>query len=231
MKLSKNKINSMFDSISNEYDFLNNIITFGGHVKWKNDIVKIARENNPKTILDIATGTADIAIKLSEIENSKIIGIDISTKMLDVGREKIHNKDLAKRVELKKGDAENLEFDSNSFDIISIGYGVRNFENLEKGLKESFRVLSSKGKLIILETSIPANVLIRFVFNIYTRLFIRLISNIFSKNPNAYKYLEKSAKKFPSGNDFANILIGTGFKNVKIIPKLFGASTIYVASK
>ena len=102
MKLSKNNINSMFDSISNEYDFLNNIITFGGHVKWKNDIVKIARENNPKTILDIATGTADIAIKFSEIENSKIIGIDISSKMLDVGREKIQNKDLAKRVVLKK---------------------------------------------------------------------------------------------------------------------------------
>lgn len=231
MKLSKNKINSMFDSISNEYDFLNNIITFGGHTKWKNDIIKIAREHNPKTILDIATGTADIAIKFSEIENSNIIGIDISSKMLDVGREKIQNKGLAKRVVLKKGDAENLEFDSNSFDIISIGYGVRNFENLEKGLKESFRVLSPEGKLIILETSTPANVLIRFVFNIYTKFFIRFISSIFSKNPKAYTYLEKSAKKFPSGNDFANILIGTGFKNVKIIPKLFGASTIYVASK
>ena len=231
MKLSKNKINSMFDSISNEYDFLNNIITFGGHVKWKNDIVKIAREHNPKTILDIATGTADIAIKFSEIENSNIIGIDISSKMLDVGREKIQNKDLAKRVFLKKGDAENLEFDNSSFDIISIGYGVRNFENLKKGLKESLRVLSPKGKLIILETSIPSNLLIRFIFNIYTKLFIRLISRIFSKNPKAYTYLEKSAKKFPSGNDFANILIVTGFKNVKIIPKLFGASTIYVASK
>ena len=181
--------------------------------------------------MDIATGTADIAIKFCEIENSKIIGIDISSKMLNVGREKIQNKDLAKRVELKKGDAENLEFDSNSFDIISIGYGVRNFENLEKGLKESFRVLSPKGKLIILETSIPSNVLIRFVFNIYTRLFIRFISSVFSKNPKAYTYLEKSAKKFPSGSDFANILIGTGFKNVKVIPKLFGASTIYVASK
>lgn len=231
MKLSKNNINSMFDSISNEYDFLNNIITFGGHVKWKNDIVKIARENNPKTILDIATGTADIAIKFSEIENSKIIGIDISTKMLDVGREKIQNKDLAKRVVLKKGDAENLEFDSNSFDIISIGYGVRNFENLEKGLKESFRVLAPNGKLIILETSVPSNLLFRFIFNIYTKVFIGVISNIFSKNPAAYSYLEKSAKNFPSGNDFANILIGTGFKNVKVIPKLFGASTIYVAYK
>ena len=231
MKLSKNKINSMFDSISNEYDFLNNIITFGGHTKWKNDIIKIAREHNPKTILDIATGTADIAIKFSEIENSNIIGIDISSKMLDVGREKIQNKGLAKRVVLKKGDAENLEFDSNSFDIISIGYGVRNFENLEKGLKESFRVLAPNGKLIILETSVPSNPLFRFIFNIYTKVFIGVISNIFSKNPAAYSYLEKSAKNFPSGNDFANILIGTGFKNVKVIPKLFGASTIYVAYK
>tara|TARA_B100000242_G_C43053990_1_gene492710 strand:- start:3278 stop:3973 length:696 start_codon:yes stop_codon:yes gene_type:complete len=231
MKLSKNKINSMFDSISNEYDFLNNIITFGGHVKWKNDIVKIARENNPKTILDIATGTADIAIKFSEIENSKIIGIDISTKMLDVGREKIQNKDLAKRVVLKKGDAENLEFDNSSFDIISIGYGVRNFENLEKGLKESFRVLSPNGKLIILETSIPSNPLIRVIFNIYTKVFISLISSIFSQNPKAYTYLEKSAKNFPSGDDFAKILLKSGFKNVKIEPKLFGASTIYIATK
>ena len=231
MKLSKNKINSMFDSISNEYDFLNNIITFGGHVKWKNDIVKIARENNPTTILDIATGTADIAIKFSEIENSKIIGIDISTKMLDVGREKIQNKDLAKRVVLKKGDAENLEFDNSSFDIISIGYGVRNFENLEKGLKESFRVLSPNGKLIILETSIPSNPLIRVIFNIYTKVFISLISSIFSQNPKAYTYLEKSAKNFPSGDDFAKILLKSGFKNVKIEPKLFGASTIYIATK
>ena len=231
MKLSKNKINSMFDSISNEYDFLNNIITFGGHVKWKNDIVKIARENNPKIILDIATGTADIAIKFSEIENSKIIGIDISTKMLDVGREKIQNKDLAKRVVLKKGDAENLEFDNSSFDIISIGYGVRNFENLEKGLKESFRVLSPNGKLIILETSIPSNPLIRVIFNIYTKVFISLISSIFSQNPKAYTYLEKSAKNFPSGDDFAKILLKSGFKNVKIEPKLFGASTIYIATK
>ena len=193
MKLSKNKINSMFDSISNEYDFLNNIITFGGHNKWKNDIIKIARENNPKTILDIATGTADIAIKFSEIQNSKIIGIDISSKMLDVGREKIQNKDLAKRVVLKKGDAENLEFENSSFDIISIGYGVRNFENLEKGLKESFRVLSQKGKLIILETSIPSNVLVRFVFNIYTRLFIRFISSVFSKKPKEEYQIEDMA--------------------------------------
>ena len=231
MKLSKNKINSMFDSISNEYDFLNNIITFGGHVKWKNDIVKIARENNPTTILDIATGTADIAIKFSEIQNSKIIGIDISSKMLDVGREKIQKKSLAKRVFLKKGDAENLEFDSNSFDIISIGYGVRNFENLKKGLKESFRVLSPNGKLIILETSIPSNPFIRVIFNIYTKVFISLISSIFSKNPKAYTYLEKSAKNFPSGDDFAKILLKSGFKNVKIKPKLFGASTIYIATK
>ncbi len=231
MKLSKNKINSMFDSISNEYDFLNNIITFRGHAKWKNDIIKIAREQNPKTILDIATGTADIAIKFSEIENSKIIGIDISSKMLDVGRKKIRNKDLVKRVVLKKGDAENLEFDNSSFDIISIGYGVRNFENLEKGLKESFRVLSPKGKLIILETSVPSNPFIRFIFNIYTKVFISLISNVFSKNPKAYSYLEKSAKNFPSGNDFAKILIKSGFNNVEIKPKLFGASTIYLATK
>ena len=181
--------------------------------------------------MDIATGTADIAIKFSEIENSKIIGIDISTKMLDVGREKIQNKDLAKRVVLKKGDAENLEFDNSSFDIISIGYGVRNFENLEKGLKESFRVLSPNGKLIILETSIPSNPLIRVIFIIYTKVFISLISSIFSKNPKAYTYLEKSAKNIPSGDDFAKILLKSGFKNVKIEPKLFGASTIYIATK
>lgn len=231
MKLSKNKINSMFDSISNEYDFLNNIITFGGHSKWKNDIIKIARKYNPKTILDIATGTADIAIKFTRIENTKITGIDISVNMLDVGREKIIKKNLINRVILRRGDAENLKFDNNSFDIVSIGYGVRNFENLDKSLKESYRVLSPTGTLIILETSIPSNPLFKIIFDIYTTIFVRLISNIFSKNPSAYFYLEKSAKKFPSGDDFGKILIDAGFKNVDIIPKLFGASTIYVASK
>ena len=221
----------MFDSISNEYDLINSIITFNSHKRWKREILKIAKKLNPKNALDIATGTADIAIQLGTLTNCKVIGIDISKKMLDIGRQKIKKNKLDHCIFLKTGDAEILDYEDNFFDIITIGFGVRNFQDLEKGLKESLRVLNKKGTLIILETSIPKNKIIRFFYSLFTKTYIPLVSWIFSRDKSAYSYLINSAEVFPSGNDFAKILKKTGFNNIKINNKFFGSTSIYVCQK
>ena len=227
----KNQIEKMFDKISDDYDFLNWIITFNSHNRWKKNILSLAKKLNPLNALDIATGTADIAIKLASIPNCKVVGIDISEQMLDVGRKKIKKKKLEKLVSLENGDAEDLHYSDNFFDLVTIGFGVRNFQDLEKGLSESFRVLKPKGCLIILETSIPENKVIRFLYSFFTRTYIPLIAGIFSKDKLAYQYLLNSAESFPSGKKFKNILEKVGFKNISIRPKLLGSSTIYIASK
>ena len=227
----KSQVEKMFDSISSEYDLLNGVITFNNHSRWKNNILKISKKLKPKKALDIATGTADIAIKLGSISDCQVIGIDISEKMLNVGRDKIIAKKMSKNVKLESGDAENLSYLNNTFDIITIGFGVRNFQDLKKGLKESLRVLKPKGSLIILETSVPENKIIKFFYRIFTRTYIPLMAFIFSKDNSAYNYLLDSAEDFPCGNNFAEILKFVGFKKIEIRPKFFGSSTIYIASK
>ena len=227
----KKQVEKMFDSISFEYDKLNRLISAGNDVKWRKTIYKIAERLNPIDILDIATGTADIALELSKIEGSKITGLDISEKMLDVGRQKVTERNLENKVSLVSGDAENLNFSKSTFDLISIGFGVRNFQNLEKGLLESFRVLREGGTLIILETSVPQNRLVKLFYLLFSRTFIPLVGSLFSKDKKAYKYLQKSAEEFPSGENFSQILKSCGFKNVQIMPLMLGASSIYVAKK
>ena len=231
MLKSKTKIQKMFDTISNEYDMLNNIITFGQHKKWKSKVYKLARSKNPKLILDLATGTADIAILLSQIKNCKIIGIDISKKMLAFGQKKIERLYLNDRIKLEAGDVESIKYSDNYFNVVTIGYGVRNFENLELGLKESNRVLKKNGTIFILETSVPQNKFIKIIYNIFSFTIIPFIGKIFSKNPSAYKYLNKSASIFPSGKMFEKILLKVGFRQTQSIELLFGASTIYIAKK
>ncbi len=231
MLKSKTKIQKMFDTISNEYDMLNNIITFGQHKKWKSKVYKLARSKNPKLILDVATGTADIAILLSQIKNCKIIGIDISKKMLAFGQKKIEQLYLNDKIKLETGDVESLKYSDNYFNVVTIGYGVRNFENLELGLMESNRVLKKNGTIIILETSVPQNRFFKKIYNIFSSTIIPLIGKIFSKNPSAYKYLNKSASIFPSGKMFEKILVKVGFRQTQSIELLFGASTIYIAKK
>ena len=221
----------MFDSISFEYDLLNGIMTFNNHKRWKKSILNIAKKLNPKNALDIATGTADIAINLGSISNCKVVGVDISEKMLNVGRKKITKLKLDGSVKLKIGDAENLNFKDNYFDLVTIGFGVRNFQDLEKGLKESFRVLNKEGTLIILETSVPENRIIKLFYSIFTRTYIPVMARFFSKDKSAYNYLLNSAELFPSGTNFGNILKSVGFVDILIKPKLFGSSTIYIASK
>jgi len=231
MNKENNNTKEMFDSISKEYDFINNLITFGSHKKWKKQIVDISKKNKPKQILDLATGTADIAIELTSIENCKITGLDISSKMLDIGKTKINKLKLNSNISLEQGDAENLKYNDGTFDVVTIGYGVRNFTNLKNSLNEIYRVLKKDGSLIILETSLPTNPLMRFFYNIHTKFYVRLIGKIFSNNSNAYNYLESSAKIFPHGENFKKILQKVNFKDIRSKIKLFGASTIYIAKK
>jgi demethylmenaquinone methyltransferase/2-methoxy-6-polyprenyl-1,4-benzoquinol methylase len=231
MNKENNNTKEMFDSISKEYDFINNLITFGSHKKWKKQIVDISKKNKPKQILDLATGTADIAIELTSIENCKITGLDISSKMLSIGQTKINKLKLNSNISLEEGDAENLKFNDSTFDVVTIGYGVRNFTNLKNSLNEIYRVLKKDGLLIILETSLPTTPLMSFFYNIHTKFYVRLIGKIFSNNSNAYNYLESSAKVFPHGQNFKKILQKVNFKDIRSRIKLFGASTIYIAKK
>ena len=216
----KNQVEKMFDSISFEYDLLNAIMTFNSHKRWKKNILNIAKKLKPKNALDIATGTADIAINLGSISNCEVIGVDISEQMLNVGREKITKMKLTKSVRLESGDAENLNFKDNYFDLVTIGFGVRNFQDLEKGLSESLRVLKVKGTLIVLETSVPENRIMKLFYSIFTRTYIPIMAMIFSKDKSAYNYLLNSAELFPSGTKFSNILKSVGFADVLIKPKL-----------
>ena len=227
----KSQVEKMFDSISSEYDLLNGIMTFNSHKKWKKNILNIAKKLKPKNALDIATGTADIAINLGSIYDCKVVGVDISEQMLSIGRKKITKMKLDEAIKLETGDAENLNFKDNYFDLVTIGFGVRNFQDLEKGLSESFRVLNKKGTLIILETSVPENRIMKLFYSIFTRTYIPIMARIFSKDKSAYNYLLNSAELFPSGTKFSEILKSVGFSKVQIKPKLFGSSTIYIATK
>ena len=223
-------IKNIFESISNEYDFMNDLMSFKNHSKWKEEIVQIAIDSSPKKILDIATGTGDIAIKLSKIKGSIIDAVDVSDNMLKIAYSKIDKLNI-NNISLKTCEAENLIFDDNHFDIISIGYGVRNFSNLDKGLSESFRVLKKNGRLIILETSIPENPIIKLIYSLITTIYIPVIAFIFSRKTKAYLYLLDSTKNFPPRKKFLKILKKIGFKKVETRKKLYGASTIYIASK
>lgn len=229
-KSEESYIKNIFESISKDYDLMNDLITFKYHSKWKKEIAMIAKEDNPKVILDIATGTGDIAINLSKLKDSQIIGVDISEKMLDVAGDKIRKMNIT-NITLELSKAEKLKYKNNFFDLISIGYGVRNFEDLINGLKESYRVLKKNGKLIILETSVPNNFLIKYLYLLFTSIYVPLISFIFTKNIKAYNYLLDSTKEFPHEKEFKKILGSVGFKNIASKKKFYGISTIYILTK
>ena len=227
----KQQITNMFDNISGEYDNLNRVISFGIDVKWRNNVVQIVKNQKPNNILDIATGTGDLAINLVKTGADKIVGLDISKGMLDIGRKKIKSKKLSEIIQMVIGDSENLPFGDNSFDAITVAFGVRNFENLEKGLLEIFRVLKPNGILVILETSVPKKIPFKQFYFTYTKLLLPLIGILFSKDKTAYGYLSSSAAKFPCGEAFNNILRKIGFININDVPQTFGVATIYEATK
>jgi demethylmenaquinone methyltransferase/2-methoxy-6-polyprenyl-1,4-benzoquinol methylase len=222
----------MFDTISGEYDGLNRVISFGIDQKWREKVVKIVDSISPKNILDIATGTGDLAIMFAEKTSAeKIIGLDISEGMLNVGRKKISNKKLDKRIEMVVGDSEKLPFKDNHFDAITVSFGVRNFETLETGLAEIFRVLKPNGKFVILETSVPTKFPFKQGYLFHSNVILPLVGKIFSKDKKAYGYLSESAANFPYGEKLNNILRKIGFINVENHPQTFGVASIYTSSK
>jgi len=227
----KEQVEKMFDRVSTNYDFLNRILTFGVDIKWRKRVVKIIAKNNPKQLLDIATGTGDFAIMLAKINPEKVIGLDISQGMLDKGIEKIKNKKLESLIDMIQGDSENMPFEDNTFDGITIGFGVRNFENLDKGLQEIRRVLKPGGVLAILETSQPEKFPMKQLFKFYSKYIIPTIGGLFSKDKSAYSYLPESAAAFPYGKNFNNILQKNGFNNATNKPLTFGIASIYTAKK
>lgn len=227
----KEQVTKMFDTISKEYDGLNRVISFGIDIKWRKKAVQLVADTNPNIILDIATGTGDLAINLAETNAEKIIGLDISEGMLNVGKEKILNKSLQDTIEMVVGDSENLPFEDNTFDAITVGFGIRNFETLEKGLAEILRVLKPGGIFVILETSVPTKTPFKQGYNLYTKNIMPLIGKLFSKDRSAYKYLSDSASVFPYGETLNNILREIGFINVVNRPQTFGVATIYTSSK
>jgi demethylmenaquinone methyltransferase/2-methoxy-6-polyprenyl-1,4-benzoquinol methylase len=227
----KDQVTKMFDTISKEYDGLNRVISFGIDIKWRKKVVEIVKKTNPTTILDIATGTGDLAINLTQTSATSIIGLDISEGMLNVGRKKIEKLNLSNTIKMVVGDSENIPFDDNSFDAITVAFGVRNFENLEKGLSEIYRVLKPGGTFAVLETSVPTKFPFKQGYTFYSTKILPLIGKIFSKDKVAYKYLSDSAAKFPFGKAFNNILEKTGFIAIEDKPQTFGVASIYVAKK
>jgi len=227
----KAQVTQMFDNISGNYDGLNRVISFGIDVKWRKRMVNLLKAKTPKTILDIATGTGDLAINLVKTGADRIVGLDISSGMLEVGKKKVTQKNLNDTIEMVVGDSENLPFEDNSFDAVTVAFGVRNFETLEKGLAEIYRVLSPKGTFVVLETSVPAKTPYKQGYYMYTTYMLPAIGKLFSKDKSAYTYLSESASVFPHGEVFNNILRKIGFIEVENKPQTFGVATIYVATK
>jgi len=227
----KQQVTKMFDTISKEYDGLNRVISFGIDVKWRNKVVALVKETQPESILDIATGTGDLAINLTKTNAKKIIGLDISEGMLEVGKKKITNKKLEQTITMMVGDSESLPFENDTFDAITVAFGIRNFENLEKGLSEILRVLKPNGIFAILETSVPSKTPYKQGYKFYTKYVLPSIGKLFSKDQMAYSYLSESASVFPHGETLNNILLKIGFINVNNRPQTFGVASIYTASK
>lgn len=227
----KEQVAQMFNNISEDYDGLNRVISLGIDVSWRKKVVKLVGENNPKQILDIATGTGDLALMMASLQPDRIVGLDISEGMLAVGKQKVSKANLADKIEMVVGDSENIPFPDNTFDAITVSFGVRNFEDLDKGLTEILRVLKPGGKFVVLETSNPTKFPFKQGYKFYTNFILPVIGKIFSKDKVAYSYLSESANSFPFGEAFNNILQKNGFKNAKNLPVTFGVASIYTAFK
>ena len=226
----KNQIIQMFDNISETYDLLNLVLSFHMDYIWRRKSIKYIK-NNPKKLLDIATGTADLAIMAAKYTNAEIKGIDISEKMLRIGNEKINKYKLSNRISLELADAEQLPFKNNSFQAITSGFGVRNFESIETGLSEMYRVLDKDGVLIILEPPKPSKFPIKQLYHIYFSYILPVLGKIISKDNNAYTYLTNSVNEFPPKKIFLKKLVAAGFKNCHHIPLTFGIVSLYSAKK
>ncbi len=227
----KSQVAHMFNSIAGKYDFLNHFLSAGVDIYWRKKAIDLVARNKPELILDIATGTGDFAIEAMRLKPRKVIGVDIAEGMLAVGREKLQRKKLSHVIELKTGDSENLEFEANQFDAVMAAFGVRNFENLEKGLSEMHRVLKPGGQVVILEFSKPKAFPLKQGYNFYFKHILPVFGKLISKDRAAYTYLPESVQAFPDGPEFTTILTQVGFKSTAWHPLTFGISSIYVGTK
>ncbi|MCB0588492.1 MAG: bifunctional demethylmenaquinone methyltransferase/2-methoxy-6-polyprenyl-1,4-benzoquinol methylase UbiE [Phaeodactylibacter sp.] len=228
----KSQVSRMFDRIAPYYDFLNRLLSAGIDTIWRKRAIRQLRGYNVQTLLDVATGTADVALEAArQLKPERIIGIDISKEMLDIGRSKISRRGLQSQIELQVGDSENLPFPDNTFDAVTVAFGVRNYENLEKGLAEMRRVLKNGGRLVVLEFSRPKIFPFKQLYNFYFANILPLIGRLTSKDPKAYRYLYESVQAFPDGDDFIKILEKTGYKSNQCIPQTLGICSIYTGEK
>ncbi len=227
----KKQVARMFDSISRRYDFLNHFLSLGIDILWRRKAISLLKDIRPKTLLDVATGTGDFSIEALRLKPEKVIGVDISEGMLEVGRQKIKGRKLDTRIELRSGDSENLPFQDNFFDAVIVAFGVRNFENLERGLAEMLRVVRPGGKVVILEFSRPSKFPMKQLYSVYFTTILPLIGRWISHDQAAYSYLPESVKAFPDGKDFIKILSDLGYKNPQCNPLTFGISSLYWGSK
>ena len=227
----KEKVEAMFNSIASQYDLLNHVLSGGVDYGWRKKVINILKPHQPKHILDIATGTGDLAIAALKLHPEKIIGIDISAGMLEVGRKKIAAKKLEHAIELIQADSSAMPFADASFDAITVAFGVRNFENLEKGLKEMYRVLRPGGHLVILEFSQPQHFPVKQLFRLYSRKILPALGQLLSKQRAAYEYLPESVEAFPYGERMTKIISSQGFVNTKCRALTFGIASIYSAVK
>lgn len=228
----KLQVAQMFNNIAHKYDFLNHFLSFNIDKIWRKKAINKLKTEKPRKILDIATGTGDLAIQCHKIiKPDQIIGIDISTGMLEVGKQKIEKKGLQQKIQLQEGDSENLKFADNTFDAATVAFGVRNFENLEKGLAEIHRVLQPKGKFVVLEFSKPETFPVKQAYNFYFKNILPLLGKIFSKDNSAYTYLPESVDNFPYGKNFIMKLENAGFENISYKKLSFGIAAVYTATK
>ena len=231
-KSKKQQVASMFDQIAFRYDFLNRILSGGIDIYWRRKAIKELSALQPQKILDVATGTGDVALMTYKfLKPETIIGIDISEKMLDLGRQKVAKLLLNKEIALQQGDSEAINFPDNAFDAVTVAFGVRNFENLRIGLDEMLRVLKPGGKLVILEFSKPKTMVFEGLYNLYMRIVTPGIGKLISKNREAYQYLNDSVQKFPEGNDFLTIMNEVGYTATYLKTLTGGICTIYCGTK
>ncbi len=230
-RTKKEEVAEMFNNISGKYDFLNHFLSLGIDKLWRKKAVRELKQIQPKRILDIATGTGDFALELLKLRPEQVIGLDISSGMLEVGREKMKKRKVDHVVEMVLGDSENIPYEEGHFDALTVAFGVRNFENLEKGLSEMLRVLRPGGKAVILEFSKPKRFPVKQVFGFYSKYIIPFLGKHISKDKKAYAYLPESVAAFPEGEDFVNILNKVGYKEVKATPVSGGIATIYTGIK
>jgi demethylmenaquinone methyltransferase/2-methoxy-6-polyprenyl-1,4-benzoquinol methylase len=227
----KEQVARMFDTISGKYDFLNHFLSLGIDIRWRKKAIRELADLRPRLILDVATGTGDFAIEALKLNPDKVIGIDISEGMLDQGRQKMRKRGYSERIDMVTGDSENLPFEENKFDAITVGFGVRNFENLEKGLLEMKRVLRPGGKIVVLEFSKPRVFPFKQLYQFYFKYILPTLGRWISRDATAYTYLPESVQAFPDGRDFTNILEKLGFKQIACKPLTFGISSLYIGVK